>query len=196
VPSGKQRSIGLAQTGVVELGDVVFTAAVPARVRLAVTIGASVGPGTALGDLLAAAPEFRIPVTQDQVSLLPPNADVAIEHAGGTWSASVAGIDPANPEQPQLILAGPEQGAVCADTCAEVPVTEASTWSASVVIVARTEGPVVPVAAVRTQPDGSSTVRTTRGEEVTVEVIASNGGLAVVTGIEAGADIEVPTAGD
>lgn len=191
-----QRSIGLAQTGAVELGDVVFTATLPARVRIAVTVGTSVGPGTALGDLLAPAPEFRIPVTQDQVSLLPPNAEVSIQNAEGSWSATVTGIDPTNPEQPQLILAGPEQGAVCADSCAEVPVSEASTWSASVVIVPRTEGPVIPVAAVRTQPDGSSTVRTTGGEDVTVEVIASNGGLAVVSGIQAGTEIEVPTAGD
>ena len=191
-----QRSIGISQTGVVELGDVVFTQVLPARVRMTVTVGTIVGPGTALGDLLAPAPEFRIPVTQDQVSLLPPSAAVSIQHGEANWSATVTGIDPSNPEQPELILAGPDQGAVCADSCAEVPVTEASTWSASVVIVARTEGPVIPVAAVRTQPDGSSTVRTTGGEEVTVEVIASNGGLAVVTGLEAGTEIEVPTAGD
>ena len=191
-----QRSVGFAQTGVVELGDVVFTGALPARVRMAVTVGTSVGQGSALGELLAPAPQYRIPVTQDQVSLLPPNADVAIQHANGSWPATVVGIDPTNPEQPQLILAGADQGPVCGNSCAEVPVTEASSWSASVVIVPRTEGPVIPLAAVRTQPDGSMTVRTTGGEDITVEVVASNGGLAVVTGIAAETEIEVPTADD
>lgn len=191
-----QRSLGVSATSVVELGDVVFAAALPARVRLAVATGSIVGPGSVLGELLAAAPEFRVPVSEDQLTLVPPHADVIISRANGTWSATVTGADLADPEQPALVLTGIDSGPVCADSCAEVPIAGASSWSATVVLVASTEGPVIPVSAIRTGPDGTRSVRTASGDDVPVEVIASDGGLAVVSGIEPGIEIEVPTADD
>lgn len=191
-----QRSLALVASGVVELGDVIFAGTLPARVRLTVATGAVVGPGAALGELVAPAPVFRVAVTNDQLALIPPRAQVVIERAEGTWSGAVASTDLTDPEQPALLLSGVDGTAVCVDSCDEVPVTGSSTWSATAVLVPVTEGPVIPVSAIRTGPDGTMTVRTSGGEDIPVEVVASDSGLAVVSGIEVGTEIEVPTADD
>lgn len=191
-----QRSLSMTATGVVELGDVVFTTTLPARFRPIVNKGVTVGAGEELGDLLAPAPDFRVPVTEDQATLVPPDASVTVAGPEETWAAVVAGIDLSDLEGPQLILAGVEGEPVCGGSCEAVPVVDVSSWQANIVLIPSVQGPVVPVAAVRTEPDGTTSVLTAAGESLQVEVIASNGGLAVVSGIDPGIQIQVPTADD
>lgn len=191
-----QDSLGVPETGEVELGDLVFATDLPAPFRPLVARGASVGPGQALGDLLAPAPRFVIPVTDDQSTLVPPDAEVTVYGPDQQWAAAVSSIDTSSPEGPVLVLVGSDGQSVCGDSCLTVPVEDTSTWQSTIVILPRVDGPVVPLAAVTSRPDGSTSVRTPGGEDITVEIVASDGGLAVVSGIEPGAVIDVPYADD
>ena len=57
---------------------------------------------------------------------------------------------------------------------------------ADVTVAPEVSGPAVPVAAVRTDPDGSAWVRLADGTRQQVTVLGSAGGVAVVDGLSAG----------
>lgn len=187
-----QRARKAPVTGVVELGSLVFTPTTPVRVRPSVTVGQLVSPGESLGDALAPAPRFAIPVTDTQLGLIPPSAPVTLTQATGVWQAVTAGVDSSDPAGPSLVLAGVDDQPVCADTCDQVPTTMGSTWSAVITIVPRVDGPVVPVAAISTAADASTHVTSEQGEDLPVSVLASADGLAVVAGIDAGQVVQLP----
>lgn len=189
-----QRSLGLTATGTVDLGDLVFTPSLPVRLRVSATVGATVGPGTVLAEALAPTPTFTASVTTDQFELIPPEAAIAVDGRGEAWSAVVGSIDTSDPNAIRLILAAVDGGPVCGASCARVPVTGASVWSGSATVVPPASGPLIPVSAITTQADGSTTVRRSDGDNVSVTLLASNGGLAVVEGLSVGDEIEVPTA--
>lgn len=59
-------------------------------------------------------------------------------------------------------------------------------------VVPETTGPVVPVAAIVTDAGGAQSVRLPDGSEMPILVLASTGGLAVVSGIDAGDVVVLP----
>lgn len=189
-----QRTLGLTATGTVELGDLVFSPALPVRLRVSATVGVTVGPGTVLAEALAPAPTFTASVTTDQFELIPPEAAISVDGRGELWSAFVGSIDTSDPNAIRLVLAGLDGGPVCGASCDRVPVSGASVWSGSATVIPPASGPLIPVSAITTQPDGSTTVRSSDSADVPVTVLASNGGLAVVEGLSVGDEIEVPMA--
>lgn len=190
-----QRSVGFPVTGVVEVGDLVFTPALPSAFRMKVVVGQRVGPGDVLADALAPAPVFTASVTADQLAALPPDAPVAVQGPGVEWLAVVTGVQTDPTTQESVIqLGGEDGGSVCTAACAGVPTTEESIWSGLVTIVAEVSGPVVPVSAIRTAADGTTSVQPVDGESVVVDVLGSSGGLAVVDGVAVGVELDVPTA--
>lgn len=183
---------GQEVTGAVALGQLVFTPALPVRVRVVVGVGDAVGQGAELAELLTA-PVFSIGVTDLQVGLIPPDAAVSVAINAGAWSAKVNGVDNSQPGSPALILAGVDGGAVCGADCGVVPTDRASVWAADVTLVPQVDGLVVPVSALRTEADGSRSVLTADGADHPVQVIASNGGLAVIEGVADGTVITLPS---
>lgn len=191
-----QESLGLDDTGVVEVGDVVFMTGLPRTVVL----GEEIRPGRVLSGgeealrLLPDAPRQWIPLSPEQRSLVPTDAPVIVSHPGGTWDAVVAEVAD-NPEGfgIEYVLVAPDGGPVCGDACAGVvPVEGFTEFPARVVVLAATTGPGLPVAGIRTGVDGAPFVRLASGEERPVSVVASSGGTAVVEGIEAGDVVLLP----
>jgi hypothetical protein len=73
-----------------------------------------------------------------------------------------------------------------------VPLLGETSFSTEIVVVPETEGPVIPVAGILTDPDGSTSVRLADGTTIEVEVLAVADGLAVVEGVSAGDVILLP----
>lgn len=187
-----QQASGATVTGTVELGSLVFVPALPARVRPLVAVGDTVGAGQPMMEIVEDAPMFTVAVTDEQVSLIPRGAKVRVSGARGTWAAR-SGRLTTTPEGTKVLrLRGVGGRPVCQRACEAVPIVGQSVWSAAVVIVPTVRGPVVPVGAVRTAPDGARFVVTDGGMEVPVEVRASADGQAVVEGVAVGSRVLLP----
>lgn len=191
-----QESLGLEDDGVVRVGDVVFVSSLPARMVLAdeVTVGAPLAGGEVVVRELVGDPEFVIPLSPEQRSLVPLSADVFIAYDGGVWSGRIVeAVEDELRGELLLVLEASAGGSVCSSDCAAVvPLVGETSFSTEIVVVPETEGPVVPVAGVVTNPDGSTSVLRAGGEMAEVTVVAVADGLAVVEGVSAGDVILLP----
>ncbi|MEX0796023.1 MAG: peptidoglycan-binding domain-containing protein [Acidimicrobiia bacterium] len=191
-----QDALGLEDDGVVRRGDVVFVGSLPARVVLTdeVSVGAPLAGGEVVVRELVGDPEFGIPLSPEQRSLVPLSADVFVTYDGGVWPGRIVeAVEDELRGELRLILEAPGGGAVCGLDCAgAVPLLGESSFSTEIVVVPETEGPVVPVAGIVTDPDGSASVRLVDGEMADVTVVAVADGLAVVEGLSAGDVILLP----
>jgi len=191
-----QAAHGLEEDGVVRRGDVVFVGSLPARVVFTeeVMVGAPLAGGEVVVRELVGDPEFGIPLSPEQRSLVPLSADVFVTYDGGVWPGRIVeAVEDELRGELRLILDAPDGGAVCGLDCAgAVPLLGESSFSTEIVVVPETEGPVVPVAGIVTSPDGSASVRMVGGEMTSVTVVAVADGLAVVEGVSAGDVILLP----
>lgn len=191
-------ALGAVDDRVVHLGDIVFVPELPTRVVAtdSLTVGASLGGGEVVVLGLSPAPRIVIPLAPEQRDLVPLTGDVAVTYPDGVWRGVVArAVESTEPGSGMLdlILEAANGGPLCGETCAEwIPPLDRTDFEAELVVVPETTGPVVPMAAILTDPGGAQTVRLADGTEVPVEVRASTGGLAVVSGVESGDVIVLP----
>lgn len=195
-----QDSHGVADDGIVRQGDVVYAPELPVRVVAteALAVGAQLGGGEVVVNRLAAAPAVSIPLTLEQRDLVPLSGAVQLTYQEGTWDAVIARaaeVTEQGLERLELILEAPDGGPVCGATCIEwIPPLGRTDLEAAIVVIPETTGPVVPVAAIVTDAGGGHSVRLVDGSDVPIDVLASTGGLAVVSGIEAGDVVVLPFA--
>lgn len=193
-----QESLGLEPDGIVRLGDVLFTSELPVRVLAteALSVGASLTGGEVVVSRLATAPTMVVPLTSEQRNLVPLSGMVRVHYAEGTWEAVIARAAEATEQgvdQLNLVLEAADGGAVCGDACAEwIPFTDTTSFEADIVVVPETTGPVVPVAAIVTDPGGNHSVQLLDGTQAPIDVLVSTGGLAVVDGVEPGDVVVLP----
>lgn len=193
-----QESLGVEEDGIVRQGDILFTPQLPVRVVAteALEVGAPLAGAEIVVSSLSSDPSVVVPLTIDQRNLVPLSGTVRLTYPDGTWEAVIArAVETSEQgvERLELILEAPGGGPVCGETCAEwIPPQGTTDFPAEIVVVPETTGPVVPVAAIGTDPGGRHSVQLLDGTEVPVEVLASTGGLAVVTGIEAGDVVVLP----
>lgn len=191
-------TLGAADDRVVRRGDVLFTPELPVRVVAtdALEVGAGLSEGVVVVNRLSTAPSIVVPLTPEQRNLVPLSGSVELIYPEGTWEAVIAraaessdqGVD-----RLDLVLTAPDGGPVCGNDCAEwVPPSGRTSFEARIVVIPETTGPVVPGAAIITDPGGGQVVRLADGSEVPIEVVASTGGLAVVSGVEVGAVVQLP----
>lgn len=184
-----QRSLGVPPDGVVRAGDVVFTPALPAHVELdeAVGVGVPIRPGAPLGTAWAGDPEIALVAEDGQRRLPEPGDQVVVVLGDARWPAVTGPAVTDATGRVTVPLHAPDGGAVCGAQCAAVPSsTGVAVLTAEVVVVPEARGPVVPVAALRTDPGGEVSVALDTGAEVVVRVLADDGGRAVVEGVVAG----------
>lgn len=189
-----QRGLGVPDDGVVRRGDFMFAPELPVRVLLddGIAVGREISPGSDAIAALSEAPEFTVTLSQEQLDLVPLDAIVMIEHEGGSWPARIDSVrdstDEATMGQAELVLAAAEgDGSVCGSDCVgAVPVGQVTRFRARVVVIPETSGPVVPAAALRTDPSGDVSVVTAEGDRVPVRLLARDSGQAVVDGLDIG----------
>lgn len=195
-----QDSLGVEDDGIVRQGDVLFAPELPVRVVAtdALAVGAPLSGGEVVVNGLSSAPSVIVPLTVDQRNLVPLSGSVRVTYPEGTWEAVIAratetseqGID-----RLDLVLEAPDGGPVCGEACTEwIPPLGTTDFAAEIVVIPETTGPVVPVAAIVTDPGGGQSVQLLGGTEVPIQVVASTGGLAVVSGIDAGEVVVLPFA--
>lgn len=187
-----QRASGVRETGVVPRGDLLFVERLPARVRLAesITVGAQLSPGAEAVHVLAASPRFTMTLSDEQLDSVPSNARVRVSTGGQTWKAQVASLQAGEPGETTLVLRGARGGDVCGAQCDRYIGTDGpQRLRATVVVVPRTSGPMVPAAAIQSDVNGGLFVTDTSGEQRPVEVLAADGGQAIVDGLEIGTEI-------
>jgi hypothetical protein len=157
-------------------------------------VGARLVGGEELVLRVPGEPVFRVPLSIDQRDLVPLSAPVRVRYPEGVWEGRIEqAVELPERGQLDLILAGADGAAVCGDECARwVSVTRPTDFGVEIVVIPRVEGPVVPVAAIISDPGNRTFVLTDAGEEIDVEVVASAGGIAVVDGVEVGTVIQIP----
>ena len=176
---------GYPAADTVELGQLVVLDALPAPLSVDAKTTA-VGTTLAGGENVVARPgdqpDFALEVNQEQAALIPAGTQVTVPHGEHEWKA-VAG-ESTSDEQGliRITLTAPDGGVVCGEDCDTLPADATTSLLSQVSVVPPVSGPVVPVSALRTQPDGAATVTVVRdgaAEDRTVTVLGSADGLAV-----------------
>lgn len=185
-----QKQLGVKQTGVVTPTQVLFLPSLPARLKLSpeMAVGEPLTAGTGTITTLRKTPTFTLLLNQDQANLVPLQSNVLV-HGSNTvaWRARMG--TPHTNEQGQLAvpLSGPSGKAVCADRCDLVTAGgDEALFPLDVIVVPEATGPVLPLSALRTGPDGANSVVTREGKQHHVTIRAESGGRAVVDGVDVG----------
>ncbi len=193
-----QASLGMAADGIVRRGDMAFASELPVRVAAtdALTVGAPLNGGEVLLNGLATAPTFVVPLTPEQRDLVPLSGSVVITYPEGTRAGVIARTAESVEDGSgtlDLVIEAAGGGPPCGENCAEwVPPTGRTDFGVEIVVVPETTGPVIPVAAIATDPGGKQTVQLVDGTQVAVDVKVSTGGLAVVRGLNTGDVVVLP----
>lgn len=191
-----QKQEGRTQTGIIALGEFIAVPQLPTTIHLGEQI--VLGHVVTGGEEAVLAPTgeraFVMVVTQEQARLIPTEATVRITHEELTWEAVIAATTQDQYGSVELILAAPDGGEVCGTECDRLPDDAQATLRSEVVIVPEVAGTTVPAAALRTRADGTAYLETKPGD-VDVQVLGSGQGVAVVEGIEAGAQVALPAGG-
>lgn len=190
-----QRARGFPADGIVALGDVLFVPDLPRRVATVdgVALGTVVSPGQAVLEILSETPIVTVTLDQAQADTVPQDGEVVVRAGDAVWNGVVARGLTADDGSLILELTAADGGPICGTECAQaIPAVGKRNLPVEIVVTPNTRGPVVPTSAIRTGPDGETTVRVSDGTETSVTIVASARGLAVVEGVEAGEVILVP----
>ena len=193
-----QEQQGHAVTGTFPQGSLVAAAALPVHVaidREVAWLGAVLAGGEEVVSVADGEPAFSMEVTQTQAEMLPTGTEVTV-HGGSSdgWSGVVDDQTVNDQGLVLLHLVAPDGGLVCGSQCAELPVEGSTTLLTDVALVPPVTGPVVPVAALTTAPDGTVSVDVVDAGVVhprQVEVLTVADGLAAVSGVDAGERVRV-----
>ena len=188
-----QRDLGVTDDGTVRHGDLFFLPELPIRVTTVddLQVGAPLSGGEIVVSVLSSEPSFTVTLSADQSGLVPLDAAVILHHPGGTWTGRIGSATTAANGELVLLLEGPDGTALCDSECGAVPIGDPSLYTADLVAVPETTGPVVPVAALRTRPDGTVTVLEESCQQIGVTVRAAAEGRAVVSGVRVGTIIRL-----
>jgi peptidoglycan hydrolase-like protein with peptidoglycan-binding domain len=165
-----QTSIGAVADGVVDSGDVIFLASLPARGEVLVSVGDIAAAGTEAIRLLPDVPDFVALMTPAQLVDVPSGQAVTIEGPQGQeWEGSTGPATEAEDGNYSVVLGG----ALCGLDCASIPLAGSTRLDGRATLVAPATGPVVPTSALISGPDGSMSVRLADGAEANVVTLPS-----------------------
>lgn len=188
-----QGTLGVDEDGVANLGEIVFVPGAGPTLSL----DSEVSVGDRMGSDVVA---FRVHPPEPEISLLVPSelvADVAagtvatvVLPSGKVLRGSVGEMtQEAGSSTLRASFRRGDGAPLCPLECAVLPADESTALRAEVVLISKVTGPVVPVAAMRSNAAGQVEVALTSGEMVRVHVRAVSDGVAVVSGLESGAKI-------
>lgn len=178
--------------GEVSLGELVAVPRLPGAVTLDQKV---VRPGLVLAGgeqaVLAPAgePQFTLVLGSEQASLVPTDATIVVQHDKREWPAIIASTRKDDSGQTVHTLTSPTGGNVCGTQCGELDAAEQQSLMARVQVTKPAKGSIVPVSAILTGADGASRVVVVgKGADQNrpVTIVATQNGMAVVTGVEKG----------
>jgi peptidoglycan hydrolase-like protein with peptidoglycan-binding domain len=188
-----QRSLGVPDTGMVALGDIVWVLRLPAVLRPAAGVGIDVAveSGAVLFEQLESEPAIVLSTSDDQLNLLPLDASVRVTYEGSTWDG-VLGSGTRTEQGVTFPVEAPAGGPVCGEACGVLPRDRTVSVNVELMAVPSTTGPVVPLAAVTTDPGGATSVELADGTIQPVVILATADGMAVVDGVDIGEFVKLP----
>jgi peptidoglycan hydrolase-like protein with peptidoglycan-binding domain len=191
-----QRQLHVQPTGRVEVGDIVALPALPAQVSLtdAIAVGAAVVGGEDAVAEVDPNPTVVIELTEEQSVLAPPGTEVVVTVDGVDY-AGLLDSPVVGPEGLKAAMKSADgKGHICPDKCANsIPAGTEVLLPAKVIVVPERSGPAVPIGAIETAPDGTTSVRTAARGVIPIKIQASSGGVAIVSGLRVGDRIILPT---
>lgn len=194
-----QERVGLPVTGTVPLGQLVFVPRLPGLADWAddVPLGTTLGAGSVIAEVVPDDVTFEMTVPEDQLGLLESGMVVEITAGDAELSAVIGKIvRPQDDAEAAVATIEPlAQSTVCDGKCEGIATAGDQILPARVVVLAPTEGIVVPAAALDVGHSGRAQVTLDDGTAVDVTVDAVEGGRAVVSGLEPGARVRVPVGG-
>lgn len=192
-----QKSLDMEETGLIQLGEIIFVPILPTRVSLDaefIARGAALTGGEEVVRGLPTEPTFVVPVTDAQAAVMPLGTAVEITGPNDVkWNASVSG-QTVNTDAGTITidLQGMDGSPICGDQCGLLPLVGESLLSSRIVTVPTVAGLVVPSSALVTSADGRVEVIDTEGKRVPVTVVASARGMTVIEGASEGTRVRVP----
>jgi len=189
-----RRDQGLPPRNRVELGEVIFVPSLPVQVTAASALrpGALVADGDQVIDVLSNIPRVTLPLGADGSLHVQADTQVVVSIGDTPVEMKATGEDlvaETGTRRAQLVLATP--GATCT-WCSGIPTGQTTSWTATVTLAGPATGIVLPIAALRTAPDGSVAVTRDDGSTAPVQVVLEVGGDAVITGLEADERVRLP----
>lgn len=191
-----QESLGVRQSGTVDLGSVIFVSNLPTQIVLdesKVAVGQPLSGGEIVLASLDQAPAFYSSFTGRQVEALAPGMAAVISSNAGEFNAIIKEIKYDEDNSLYEATYGPVgDQPICGDQCDQFSVDSPTRVEVEIITIAPTHGVVVPLAALGTSVNGEQVVRTEVGDRVPVQVVMRARGQAVVEGISAGTKVRVP----
>lgn len=193
-----QGLLGVERTGAIALGELVAVPQLPAALVLdegAISLGSVLSGGEKIVHGAVGEPTFLLRLGREQARLVPESATVAMNYQGHEWQAVITASEQNQNGETLFHLAARDGGPVCGADCGAVATGEEVFILSRVAVVPPASGPAVPVAAVTTKPDGSTSVLVVdaagaRSERL-VTVLGSQDGVAVVEGVSVGDRVQV-----
>ncbi|WP_054953482.1 peptidoglycan-binding protein [Flaviflexus massiliensis] len=176
-----QEEVGWEPTGVVSRSHILVLPALPTRAELAdgVVLGATVAPGQPVVTTYTSTPRISVPTDPSDREAPAGGMTARIEIGGEEFPGILSVDDSLDGRTLEVVL--DDGKSACIDTCPDlVPRGDNVPVRVVVDLVPETTGTLVPISALRAQPDGSAIVERTDGSEVVVEVTLSHGGQAIV----------------
>ncbi|MDR1152354.1 MAG: hypothetical protein LBK72_07760 [Bifidobacteriaceae bacterium] len=191
-----QKDLGIRQTGLVNLGELVGFEALPAGYRLGEAIeparrlaGGEEAVFASVGD-----PLFEVRGGVSDGPGVEAEARVTVTSGDRHWDA-IPGASVVRQDEGMDVVAvpltAPDGGVVCGEECDQVPPGAMVSLFAEVEVVPPASGPSVPAAAVRTDTAGQAYVTMVDETRRTVEVVGAGRGIVVVSGLEIGEQVLV-----
>lgn len=190
-----QATMGIDDDGIVQRGDVVWLPELPIRVvpTDALQLGAPLSAGEVVLQRVVGEPEFTIPLALEQRAMVPLSAVVRLAHSDGVWEGRIAEAREVEEQGLlELVLKGGSDGPLCGPDCSQVPLVGRTDYTVEIIVVQEVTGPIVPLAAIRIEPDGSTVVIDSLGTAIEVAILGASDGLGVVDGVRVGDVLLLP----
>ncbi len=192
-----QDASGIARSTTLPLGTVVFVPDLPSLVTAAPDLvrGAVLADGAPIFDEVAAAPSFAVRLPPGPSEGLGPGLSVVVTVSTTALDFTTSDKQTTDDDGTTTIPLDPAAPLTCARWCDAVPTDDTSAWPGVVTRAGPAEGVVVPVGALRSGTGEELFVVLADGSNVPVDVRLQVGASAIVSGVDDGAEIELPTPG-
>jgi hypothetical protein len=156
-----------------------------------VTVGSRVSPGSDLLHLVDAAPVVKAVLTQDQARTVSTGSSITVTMGENAYDGVLGDMEVDSEAHGFLAdIKSADGGAICGQTCAaDVPVRvdgSLATFTGVIVVTPVVAGVMVPASAVVTDASGQAMVELPDGTHTSVDVVITQDGQSIVTGVQAG----------